>query len=741
MKKYILFFVISLFLQNLVNAQTWRSAYNTSIVPILGGCMTDQNTAWLIGSMSIPGNTSLLGIYKSTDGGMTWVNKYQLNSMYSGDDISFGNSTTGFAGLTHGTILKTTNGGDSWQKIWIPDTTYSITKIHFFDDNLGFAMCTNGSASKIYKTTDGGNSWVISASIASSLEAMDFFNPTTGIATGNTGYLYYTTDGATWNKAPNPTLSSIITYSRSDQWGLKFTSATTAVSCGWGSFAVGLQPTIFLKTTNAGASWTYMAQAAANLTYVNCNSIYFKDQLNGIAVGGSTNPGTVICKTTDGGINWVPIPSVSGFNPSTIIGFNDQLIIAGGDGNIIVSSDFGNSWVSTSKYPNSAKSSISIIDNNIYSCGYDGTFFKSTDYGATFYMSFMTAANKCLWSKGIYFLNENLGFAASQFGQVLKTTDAGTSWTQVLHDTLSSFINNAGLYFINANTGFVVGNIASGVDIIYKTTDGGQSWSNIQNTAYQNLNCIAFADDMHGAVGGNKSTILFTTDQGVSWKTATVNSLVSAAVNGITFYNGFNGIAVGTGFMLKTTDGGATWNQFNIPDYLSTVTLSGICHDSSGTLYSVGKYYCLKSTDSGNSWQNIMDSVFAASVYATAMNSIALDKSGSIWIAHGRGMITNSPVTGIKNDAVQPALFSLGQNYPNPFNPSTTISITIAQHGFIKLKLFDILGREVRVIYNGEMNAGTHKINFNAGNLASGSYIYSLQVNDQVTSRKMILLK
>jgi|CZKP01.1.fsa_nt_gi photosystem II stability/assembly factor-like uncharacterized protein len=738
MKKFILLFVLSIVL-NIVNAQTWRSAYNTPIVAISGGCMTDQNTAWLIGSMSF-GSAQKLGIYNSTNGGMTWSAKYLANSIYSGLDISFVNSTIGFAGLSNGKILKTTDGGNSWQQISVPDTTYSNTKIHFFDANLGFSLCTNGSASKIYKTTDGGTTWALTATIASNMEAMDFYSPTGGIATGNTGYLYYTTDGATWNKAPAPTFPPIV-YSRTDQWGLKFTSATTAVSGGWGSFAVGLQPTIFLKTTDGGASWNYMAQASANLTYVNCNSIYFKDQLNGIAVGAGSNPGTVICRTTDGGTNWVPLPSVSGFTPKVVIGFNNQVIVSGGDGNIITSSDFGNSWTSTSKYPIGTLSSINVINNNVYSCGYSGTFFKSTDLGSTFNMTFMTAANKCLWSKGIFFLNENLGYAASQYGQVLKTTNAGASWTQILRDTLSNFINNAGLYFINQNTGFVVGNIASGVDIVYKTTDGGQSWSSVQNIAFQNLNCVAFADNMHGAAGGNNSAIIYTIDQGVSWKTSTIDTTVQLAIDGINFYNGLNGIAVGNGIILKTSDGGVTWNHITIPSYLQNVTLYGVCHDSSGILYSVGKTYCIKSTDGGNTWQNIMDSVFAANTYITTMNSIAIDKSGFIWIAHGKGLITNSPVSGIKNDAIQPSSFSLGQNYPNPFNPSTMISFTITQHGFVTLKLFDILGREVRVMYKGEMAAGTHTINFNAGNLPSGNYIYSLQVNDQFTCRKMTLLK
>ena len=82
-------------------------------------------------------------------------------------------------------------------------------------------------------------------------------------------------------------------------WGLKFISASYCCFGEWGNASAGFQPTIFLKTTDGGASWTYMTQAAANLTYVNCNSIYFKDQLNGIAVGGNIYPGTVILGRTE----------------------------------------------------------------------------------------------------------------------------------------------------------------------------------------------------------------------------------------------------------------------------------------------------------------------------------------------------------------------------------------------------------------------------------------------------------
>jgi len=170
--------------------------------------------------------------------------------------------------------------------------------------------------------------------------------------------------------------------------------------------------------------------------------------LNGIAVGGASYPGTVIMRTTDGGANWIPLPIVSGFSPNLVIGNNNRVIVAGGGGGTLLSTDFGDSWLVVNQNPQETVNSINIINNNIFICGFDGTFFKSTDLGNNFNMSYMVSANKCITSNAIQFINENLGFAASQRGQALKTTDAGVSWTQILlPDTASSLVSNLALCF------------------------------------------------------------------------------------------------------------------------------------------------------------------------------------------------------------------------------------------------------------------------------------------------------
>ncbi len=85
--------------------------------------------------------------------------------------------------------------------------------------------------------------------------------------------------------------------------------------------------------------------------------------------------------------------------------------------------------------------------------------------------------------------------------------------------------------------------------------------------------------------------------------------------------------------------------------------------------------------------------------------------------------------------------YGLAQNYPNPFNPSTTINYQIPEAGIVTIKIFDILGREVTTLVNEQKAQGVYTVNFNAASLASGVYLYNIQVNDYSATRKMILMK
>jgi len=83
----------------------------------------------------------------------------------------------------------------------------------------------------------------------------------------------------------------------------------------------------------------------------------------------------------------------------------------------------------------------------------------------------------------------------------------------------------------------------------------------------------------------------------------------------------------------------------------------------------------------------------------------------------------------------------LSQNYPNPFNPTSVIEYTLPTDGFVSLKVYDILGREVTALVNEKQNAGKHSVNFNGASLASGIYFYVLKTDNFVLSKKMNLIK
>lgn len=102
-----------------------------------------------------------------------------------------------------------------------------------------------------------------------------------------------------------------------------------------------------------------------------------------------------------------------------------------------------------------------------------------------------------------------------------------------------------------------------------------------------------------------------------------------------------------------------------------------------------------------------------------------------------QGILTDVQEDGL----IVPSLFALEQNYPNPFNPTTTIDFSIAKTGQVKLKLFDVLGKEVVLLIDGEMSGGAHSISFDASPLPSGVYFYTLISESNEATKKMVLLK
>jgi len=103
---------------------------------------------------------------------------------------------------------------------------------------------------------------------------------------------------------------------------------------------------------------------------------------------------------------------------------------------------------------------------------------------------------------------------------------------------------------------------------------------------------------------------------------------------------------------------------------------------------------------------------------------------------------TFGPPTGIINPiGLTPGKYNLSQNYPNPFNPSTSVKFDVAIDGFVSIKIFDVLGREIKSLVNDNLVKGSYEVSFNAGELSSGVYFYKMESGNFSQIKRMMLLK
>lgn len=116
----------------------------------------------------------------------------------------------------------------------------------------------------------------------------------------------------------------------------------------------------------------------------------------------------------------------------------------------------------------------------------------------------------------------------------------------------------------------------------------------------------------------------------------------------------------------------------------------------------------------------------------------AIDSSGEIF---DTVKIDKDQSVSVEDDSFKPTKFSLDQNYPNPFNPKTTFSFELSEPGFSELTIYNTAGQKVAVVLQDYLQAGLHKVEFDASNLNSGVYFYQLTIDGNSLSRKMVLLK
>ncbi len=540
----------------------------------------------------------LINISLFSQGTWTWQNPLpQGNNIY--DIHSFDATTAVFVGDA-GNIYKTTNGGTSWMS-QTSGTSYSLKSVYFVGANTGWAVGENGI---IIKTINGGTSWTSQTSGTTFiLNAIHFTDVNTGSVVGENGTILKTTNGGTnWNSQTSPTAQSL--------YSVDFTNE----NIGW---IVGGNGSI-LKTTNGGANWISQTSQTTQWLY----SVDFIDANTGWAVGGNGK----ILKTTDGGAMWYS-SQTGGSDLYSVHFFNAYNGWAVGNYGEIYTTLNGISWTAQSSGTTDHLYSINFVDVLTgWAVGGYGAIMKTTDGGEN-WTAQTSGTGYSLNS--VDFVDENNGWAVGDYGAVVNTTNGGTNWTY--RQNISTFFFYS-VDFIDGNTGWAVGY----PNTIMKTTNGGINWTSQSNGTgtTQFFFSVHFVDAITGWVVGDGGAIFKTTNGGTNWSSQSSGTILE--LEAINFVDGNNGWVVGSGgIILRTQNGGVNWIAQSSG---SMNNLYSVHFIDANTGWAVGySGTILKTTNGGTNWS------LQTSGTTTQLNSVHFVDSNRGWtIGNGGTILTTS---------------------------------------------------------------------------------------------------
>jgi hypothetical protein len=188
--------------------------------------------------------------------------------------------------------------------------------------------------------------------------------------------------------------------------------------------------------------------------------------------------------------------------------------------------------------------------------------------------------------------------------------------------------------------------------------------------------------------------------------------------------------------IFRSTNGGRTWLHPYANNRVVGIVKSQV---SLSTLFAASEEGILKSTDFGATW-----TIYNNALPTRRLTSLIISPySDTMFVStetHGVLKVWNF-LTDVNVSPTLPERTELFQNYPNPFNPTTTIGFKVQSSGFVSLKVFDLLGREVATLAHEEMQPGEYRRTFDASNLPSGVYFYKLTSGSFTDVKKLILVR
>lgn len=443
------------------------------------------------------------------------------------------------------------------------------------------------------------------------------------------------------------------------------------------------------KSTDGGETWINMfSTGVSNYLEIAC------DSLNNVYVANISNG---VIYSTDGGQNFTTIPSSTfgGSNVNTVVcGKNGHIFVGVTNGGVWRSTDFGATFTHTNLQTNTIVSiAVDKFDaERIYAGSSSASangFFISTDGGLTFGVS-TNPLN--VWQ--ILQTNSNDLYIATTSSPYPfdKSTDGGLTWTTMGNQPgamRGATLDLESDIYISGNGG------------VFKSTNGGSTFTN-QNITFSSNKILTY---------NNKIMVCATgTANGGVW-IFTDSTIVPVELTNFSI-------------SVNNSDVKLNWTtatELNNSGFEIQRASADLGFETIGFVPGFG------STTESHKY-SFIDGNVESGKYSYRVKQIDFD-----------GSYKYSDIVEVEVD--QPIQFKLEQNFPNPFNPSTIINYSVNVAGFVKIKVFDVLGSEVADLVNETKDAGYHLVSFNAANLPSGVYIYTLEANNFTTGKKMILMK
>ena len=706
-------------------------------------------------------------LLKSTDQGESWITLptmlWNVACEENNPDVVFGISGIASPGSTSAEVQKSLDGGNSWTTVLASlDSTFpwrlAVSPLNPHIICAGFS--SGAGVNALYFSKDGGRSWnnATHFGFPSGVIVSDLaFDPS------DSGCIYASVSSGDLNQ-----VGVWRTTTGGNDWHPVGPARAQVYSLGLGrsgplTLYAGVTEGVF-ESTDRGDHWNPTGFSYGGL-YVSALQV---DPVSPqVLYAGTYTTGWVerigVYKSTDAGATW--FRSNSGVTDNWIKTLkldpqNHLALFAGTTAGFFRSTDAGLSWVLKSEATSPvALASMSAVGDTLIASGErgeGGLFYRSTNRGATWAMTKAFDGN--YWAQPgptIVSLGTNPGlvFAARSLHTLLplhilyRSTDCGGTWELLTQSSLGGV--SEGL-LLDPNLPSAVYDLSGGG--LRRSTDAGEHWVDLYSSTYP---YGGFAVDSRTGSNGRLSqtlylgaainTLLKSTDAGAGWSDITfaagaVRALAVDPANSMIVYAGMQ-----DGVLYKSTDAGQSWSPLDDVSAPRIIRQLMVDDESPDNLYCLSGYAGLttfvhRSTNAGVTWSNISPPS-SSWVSFLAMGHLS---DTTVVFAASRGVYRYLPdanPTHVLSGGHDPSRFSMAQNYPNPFNPMTTITYALAGGSHVRLRVYDILGREVVTLVDRFEEAGSHRAVFDGTRQSGGVYFCRLQAGSFVDTKKLMLTR